>query len=68
MCVSYGIPKGKLDLLTTPQPLGFCPVTVATPPGFSLHPFRGSSVLIGLIVCGTQKRGSLKIRAVIYAV
>ena len=68
MCVSYGISKGKLDLLTTCQPLGFCTVTVATPPGVSLHPFRSSSVLIGLIACGTQKRGSPRNWAVIYAV
>ena len=68
MCVSYGISKGKLDLLTTCQPLGFCIVTVATPPGVSLHPFRGSSVVIGLIACGTQKRDSPRIRAVIHVV
>ena len=56
MCVSYSISKEKLDLLTTHQPLGFCTVTVATPPGVSLHIFRGSSHLIGLIACGTQKK------------
>ena len=35
--------------------LGFCSVPVATPPGVSLHSFRGSSVCIGLMVWGTQK-------------
>ena len=68
MCVSYGISKGKLDLLTTCQLLGFCIVTVATPSGVSLHPFRGISVLIGLIACSAQKRGSPRIRVVIYVV
>ena len=68
MCVSYGISKGKLDLLPTCQPLRFYTVTVATPPGVSPQPFRGSSVQIGIIACGTQKRGSPRIWAVIYAV
>ena len=55
-CVSYGIAKGKLNLLTTDQTLGFCTVPVVTPSGVSLHPFRGSSVCTGLMVWGTQKQ------------
>ena len=65
---SYGISEGKLNLLTTCQPLGFCIVPVATPPGVTLHPFRGSSVNIGLMVWGTHKRGSPRIWPVIYVV
>ena len=68
MCVSYGISKGKLNLLTTHQPLGFCTVTVANPPGVSMYPFRGNSVCTELIVWGTHKRGFQRIWVVIYVV